>query len=277
MLFVILYAMVYSTLLLNNYVLTTELNFHLIGIVSLISFFYRLRVYDELKDYKIDVINHPNRVLQSGKINLKSLVFVSFILILFELYWIISIGIVSIITWLIAFVYSLLMRYEFFIPSVLKKSLFVYAFSHMIIMPLIIFWIWTSLSYSLNVESSIIYLLVLSLCSGFAFEIARKIFAKENEMETKDSYSKELGLKLSQLLVIILSTLLIGVLCLFFYKFQMPIYYYIFNAIIYLWIVTSYIKTIKLPSEILLRKNEKKVSIMMLASYMSIIIYTIFN
>lgn len=275
MLFVILYAMVYSTLKLDNYELAYEFDYHIIGILSVISFFFRLRVFDELKDYNIDIINHPKRVLQSGKINLKTLVLVSILLMTFEIYWIFSIGKVSIIAWLIAFIYSLIMRYEFFIPSMLKKSLFVYAFSHMIIMPLIIFWIWTSLSNSISIENSIIYLLILSLCSGFAFEIARKIFAEENETETKDSYSKELGRKNSQILVIILSTLLIGVLCLLFYKFQMPIYYYLFNAIIYFWIVASYLKSIKLPTEILLRKNEKMVSVMMLASYMSIILYTI--
>ena len=40
---------------------------------AVISFFFRLRVFDELKDYELDLQNHPQRVLQSGRITLRKL------------------------------------------------------------------------------------------------------------------------------------------------------------------------------------------------------------
>ena len=47
------------------------------GVLAVISFFFRLRVFDEIKDFKIDARNHPQRVLQSGRIQIKHLVTLS--------------------------------------------------------------------------------------------------------------------------------------------------------------------------------------------------------
>ncbi len=45
-----------------------------LGILATISFFFRLRVMDEIKDYDLDAVNHPQRVLQSGGVTLGFLI-----------------------------------------------------------------------------------------------------------------------------------------------------------------------------------------------------------
>lgn len=272
MLFFILYVMVFVVSEAVQPGIQHPFVFHILGIISVISFFFRLRVFDELKDYEIDVINHPQRVLQSGKINLITLKFLAFLGLLLELVWVYKVGKPALVTWLIALIYSLLMRYEFFIPRLLKKNLLVYAITHMLIMPLIIFWIWVSRYSFFNVNPVLIYLLILSLLSGFAFEIARKTHSIDAERDTVDSYSKQLGLKNAQYLII---SLVFGMglcLMLLFYLLSIPIYLYVVIILTSIWIFWEYLKTIKNPSEISFRKNEKKVSLMMLISYLSLIL-----
>lgn len=272
MLFFILYAMVFvvnKMLIVGN---SHSITFHSIGVISIISFFFRLRVFDEMKDFLIDVINHPNRVLQSGKINLKTLQTLAFLGIIIELIWVYKAGTASQITWLIALFYSVIMRYEFFIPKLLTKNLLIYAISHMVIMPLIIVWIWSSFNVEFIYNNSLVYLVLLSLLSGFAFEIARKTHATDAERTTVDSYSKQLGLHNAQYLIMGLAIGMNLSLIMLFTVLNVPVVLYFVLILVCLWVIFEYLKTIKNPSEIAFRKNEKKVSLMMLISYLSLIL-----
>ena len=44
-----------------------------VGMLAAISFFFRLRVFDEIKDYASDAVLYPQRVLQSGRVSLQQL------------------------------------------------------------------------------------------------------------------------------------------------------------------------------------------------------------
>lgn len=44
-----------------------------VGALATISFFFRLRVFDEEKDFALDLQNHPQRVLQTGRVTLRQL------------------------------------------------------------------------------------------------------------------------------------------------------------------------------------------------------------
>ncbi|MBC7446640.1 MAG: hypothetical protein H7330_01100 [Hymenobacteraceae bacterium] len=43
------------------------------GVGATIAFFFHLRVFDEHKDFALDALNHPQRVLQTGRITLGQL------------------------------------------------------------------------------------------------------------------------------------------------------------------------------------------------------------
>ncbi len=272
LLFVILYAMVFSVLQMTQGANKHSFIFHILGALSVISFFFRLRVFDEMKDYKMDVINHPNRVLQSGKINLITLQLIALLGLMLEIYWVYHAGNSAIIFWLLTLGYSFVMRYEFFVPSFLNKNLLLYATSHMLIMPLIILWVWMSQLNVILFNIELFYLLVLSLVSGFAFEIARKTRAPEAERETVDSYSKQIGLNNAQYLILFLCFSMALSLILLFIRLDVPIYLYIIISAAFLWILWEYYQTINNATEDKLRKNEKKVSLMMLLAYLSLII-----
>lgn len=242
------------------------------GIIATISFFFRLRVFDEMKDFAIDKINHPQRVLQSGRITVTQLQYTAAILFCMEAAWTIAAGMACIICWFAAIAYSLLMRYEFFIPVLLKKSLIWYAFTHMLIMPFIICWLWWGLVQQNGWNTYFWLLCLLSIAGGFSFEIARKIHTPDAEKATIDSYSKSLGFNTS----IILANLLLagGVITQFFLLNYIRAQYwaYIFIVALFLATLFFYITVIKSPKEKKLRHAEILVSLFMLVSYVSVII-----
>ena len=246
-----------------------------LGSLAVISFFFRLRVFDEIKDYAIDSINHPQRVLQSGRIELKHLKVISLAGGMLEIVWSLMNGEIVFVCWLIAILFAFLMRYEFFVSSFLKKYLLVYALTHMMIMPLIITWIW-SVYANVNIQINLFLLSSLSLLSGFAFEIARKIHIKECEKPLIDSYSKVVGYKGSIFLVLLI--LAVGVFTQFqlLHKIDSKTWPFVVIGLLYFSIIVLYISGILKPDEKRIRISEVIVSLFMLLSYCSVIIEIIF-
>ena len=242
------------------------------GVLATISFFFRLRVFDEIKDYDLDALNHPQRVLQSGRVSLKQLVSLSIAGSLLEISWSLWVGFPTLLCWLAAAGYSLLMRYEFFVGSFLKKRLVLYAFTHMLVMPLIILWVWSAYAPAYEISRAYFILGALSLLAGFSFELARKIHTRSAERELVDSYSKSLGFQAS--IIAVLLVLLGGVFTQTYLLNLLqaaPWTYYLIGAL-YLATLCLYIYSIIRPNEKMLRAAEKLVSLFMLASYLSLII-----
>lgn len=272
LLFAILFLTVYSVasyFSMYKGKVTAEI---IIGMIAVISFFFRLRVFDEIKDFKMDMINHPHRLLQSGRISLRQLMMISAVFTVSEIVWSFWNGPVTMVCWLIAVAYSLLMRYEFFIGEFLKKRLLLYAVTHMLIMPLIILWIWSAF-YNDSLHHPALYLLAaLSLLGGFCFEIARKIHTPGAEKSTVDSYSKSLGFIPSILCVLLF--LLAGTLvqCYLLYIIKTRLWAYILTGLLYTATCYLYVTSGKQPTEKKLRLAELFVSLFMLLSYVSIIL-----
>lgn len=242
-----------------------------LGAIAVISFFFRLRVFDEVKDLQIDNLNHPGRVLQSGRVTLKQLFFLSAVLSVAELIWSYWSGPLTVTCWLIALGYSILMRYEFFIGEFLKPRLFLYACTHMLIMPLIMLWVWSA--YNSNLFHPSLYLLgALSLSGGFSFEIARKIHAPEAERPTVDSYSKSIGYRTSIVAVLLFLLAGIAVQCYLLYAIQSHLWAYVFIGALYILTCVIYASVSKQPQEKKIRLAELFVSLFMLISYVSVII-----
>lgn len=256
---------------------TPDLWWMLPGVLAVISFFFRLRVFDEIKDFEIDTKNHPHRILQSGKIQKKHLIVIAVFGTLLEFTWSLLSGIPVLICWAIALGYSLLMRYEFFVGKFLNRYLLLYAFTHMLVMPLIILWIYSAFHPRLEILFPYYILAILSLFSGFSFEIARKIHAPQAERPGIDSYSGSIGYKPAIVLVlaILLGGVLIQVYLLGFIYARLWTYFLI--GIIFLFALLLYINNMVKPDEKSLRSAEKIVSLFMLASYVSIIIEVNFS
>jgi 4-hydroxybenzoate polyprenyltransferase len=270
MLFGILFFTVYSVAVFDTSYNPNTLNI-VIGVIATISFFFRLRVFDEMKDFEIDAVNHPNRVLQSGRVSIKQLVTIALQLLPLEFGWSIWNGPQTLLFWSIAVVYSLLMRYEFFVSHFLKKYLLLYSFTHMLIMPLIIMWIWSAFVPETN-TTSLLLLCLLSILGGYSFELARKIHAPSGERVSVDSYSKSLGFVGS--IVTVCLCLLTGI-AVQIYLLRLlnsrPWPYYVLG-LLFLFTLIIYLLGIKSKKEKQFRTAEIFVSLFMLISYVSIIV-----
>jgi 4-hydroxybenzoate polyprenyltransferase len=155
-----------------------------------------LRVFDEHKDYELDCHNHPERVLQSGVITLGHLKVLGVLAIVVQggvsFYLADGWGKIPMF-WLIAFVWSLLMAAEFFCGEWLEKRLVLYAFSHMVVMPMALIWMVQMGAGETQLSIDVALLAGLSFLSGAAFEVTRKMKAPEDERDTIDSYTKVFG------------------------------------------------------------------------------------
>jgi 4-hydroxybenzoate polyprenyltransferase len=243
-----------------------------LGFIPAISFFFRLRVFDEIKDYDQDMINHPGRVLQSGRISLRQLMGVAAIGTALEGLWSGWMGTSALVGWLLALGYSLLMRYEFFRSAWLKPRLLLYALSHMAVMPLIILWLWWAFSPGFALGRTFGLLAALAVLGGFSFELARKVHAPYAERPTVDSYSQFLGY--TRAIWAVLAVLLTGVLALglLLHQLDARAWPYYLVGLLYLGTLGLYAWLMVHPQEKGLRRAERLVSLFMLLSYIAVLI-----
>lgn len=176
------------------------------------SFFLLLRVFDEHKDYELDCQNHPKRVLQSGLITLQHLKIAGAIAIAAQISWSLwrdgEIGATS-YAWLMMFVWTCLMGKEFFIAEWLNRHLTWYAVSHMLVMPLIVWWLANLAVPGTALTRELQVMMLLAFISGFCFEITRKTKGPEEERDTVESYSRIFGTRGSTFVVIALLTAMV--------------------------------------------------------------------
>jgi 4-hydroxybenzoate polyprenyltransferase len=181
----------------------------LLGFAAAWSFFLMLRVFDEHKDYELDLHNHPERVLQSGRVTLGHLKALGVLAIATQagVSVFLDEGVGSVTTlWVLVIVWSSLMAKEFFIGAWLEKRLVLYALSHMVVMPMALVWMAQMGAGSAELPETIGLLAGLSFLSGAAFEVTRKAKGAEEERETIESYSRILGVRGAAVTVLLLLT-----------------------------------------------------------------------
>ncbi|HEU4996296.1 MAG TPA: UbiA family prenyltransferase [Gemmatimonadaceae bacterium] len=166
-----------------------------LGALTLLCFFFHLRVFDEHKDFADDSRFHPDRVLQRGVITLADLRLLAGFAVLFEfgLAWVA--GLQALTGLAIAFVFSLLMLKEFFAGEWLKRHFLFYATSHMLLMPLLSLMIFSFATSRWPWQAPATYWLYafVGFFVTFNVEVSRKIRAPADEIEGLDSYSKIFG------------------------------------------------------------------------------------
>lgn len=187
-----------------------EISLSLLDVISALvtwSFFLVLRVFDEHKDYELDCKNHPQRVLQSGLITLRHLRIAGGIAIAAQILWSLLLdkgfGQVS-MAWLAMLVWTCLMGKEFFIAEWLNRHLTWYAVSHMLVMPLIVWWLANLAVPGIALSNELQVMMLLAFISGFCFEITRKTKGPEEERDSIESYSRIFGTRGSAFVVIAL-------------------------------------------------------------------------
>lgn len=167
----------------------------LLGALTLLFFFFHLRVFDEHKDFEEDSRFHPNRVLQRGVITLADLRRLAAVAIVGEFLFAFAAWPEAFVALTIAFAFSLLMLKEFFAAEWLRRHFLVYATSHMLLMPLVSLMVFSFATRRMPWEAPPVFWLYafVGFFVTFNVEVSRKIRAPQDEIEGLDSYSKIFG------------------------------------------------------------------------------------
>lgn len=166
-----------------------------------------LRIFDEHKDYAVDKINHPERVLSQGIITLKHLKSLAIPMPILAITWSLLIDNGpgnALMIWSLMFGYTIFMTLEFFIGNWLRKRLFLYSFSHMLVSPLMILWPIVGGMQKIELPLLVSLILILAVTSGLSYEFTRKTRGNDED-KALDAYNKSFGTKGSIFLISILN------------------------------------------------------------------------
>ncbi len=168
----------------------------IVAFVTVFVFFLMLRIADEFKDYQDDLRHRPYRPVPRGLVTLRELGVVAAIGGLIQIGLCLWLDAALLVPLFGAWVYLALMSKEFFVGEWLKARPMVYMFSHMIIMPLIVFFAtacdWL-VAGETTVPPGIAWFLAVSFFGGIVIEVGRKVRAPEDEEEGVDTYSRVWG------------------------------------------------------------------------------------
>jgi 4-hydroxybenzoate polyprenyltransferase len=172
--------------------------------VLMLSFFFRMRLFDEIKDYEVDLKINPTRPLARGILSVTQVKRALMILILIELAISSQLGLPAFLIHVLAIGYSLLMYEEFFIGDILRPHLTTYAVSHTFVSVLLGVSAAVGISgiTDLSILSKHAAFFLVNWCFFNLFEFARKTYAPEEEKENVPSYSNIFGTKGAYLLSI---------------------------------------------------------------------------
>ena len=172
------------------------------AVISTLILFFQLRVADEFKDFEIDAKFRPHRAVPRGLVSLHELARLAFAgaAIQFLIALFIDVGLLPILIGVWAYIG--LMTKEFFVPEWLLRNPTIYLISHMLVMPLIAFYVSTFdwLCGCRVMPLGLGWLLLLSFCCGLVLELGRKIKVPSSERTGVETYSGLWGSKTAVIL-----------------------------------------------------------------------------
>ena len=161
------------------------------AVISTLIMFFQLRVADEFKDFTIDSRYRPHRPVPRGLVSLPELARLAYIGAAIQFVIAISIDVGLVLLLIVLWLYAGLMTKEFFAPAWLQSHPAIYLVSHMLIMPLIAFYVsaFVWLSNRSAMPAGIGWLLALAFACGLVLELGRKINTPDKERPGVESYS----------------------------------------------------------------------------------------
>ena len=165
--------------------------------VATTAFYFKLRLYDEVKDYELDVVINKKRPLPRGLLNHQDMYLGMVICIAIEAVLFATQGVEGLLSIFITIGYSLLMFKEFFIKDIIRPHLTTYAMLHTIVTSFLSITIFSFLStesfYQTLTNKDCIYFALANWMLFNIFEFGRKTFAPSEERPNVDTYSSLFG------------------------------------------------------------------------------------
>ena len=177
----------------------------IILLIGVTAFYFKLRLYDEVKDYDLDLIINKTRPLPRGLLKHIDLYRGMTICIITEAVCFGIMGFESFISMIVTILYSILMYKEFFIAEKIRPFLTTYALVHTIVTTLLSFAIFSFLTSLTILEviktPSFLAFAMANWLLFNIFEFGRKTFATSEERPSVDTYSSLFGRKGAVILV----------------------------------------------------------------------------
>ncbi len=207
-----------------------------VGMLFLLCSFFHLRVFDEHKDYALDVVNYPDRVLSRGDITLTHLKWLGGGAIALEFLCATWSGWPALVAVSVTVGFSWVMLHEFFVARWLRAHFIVYSIAHMLIMPLLTATIFSFTMRRPFWEAPWLFW-AYAAADFFAFanwEISRKIRMPEDEIAGVDSYSGHLGPFIAAYVSLVLRLLNTGLAWMVGHYLGLGPFYYIGLIVLFL-------------------------------------------
>lgn len=184
-----------------------------VAFITSFTTFMLLRIADEHKDYKEDCLYRPYRPVPRGLVKLGELFRIGVGLMVLQLACALLLNPYLLPLLAVLWIYYGSMTKEFFAPEWLKRHMFLYMFSHMLIMPLLDMYaaacdFLPTQGYAFIV--SMIYFVLSSFFDGVVVELCRKLRAPEDEEEGVQTYSAMWGRPRS--VAVVLAAMLLSVI-----------------------------------------------------------------
>ena len=167
------------------------------SVMLIFSLFFRLRCFDEIKDYDVDLLINPNRPLARGLLQISQVQQLLLSLTLFEVALSATLGIYAWCAHAVAITYSILMYKEFFIGRWLRPHLTSYGVAHTLVAAVLGMSIAAAATGAniVDLPRPFIWFCALNWSMFNLFEFARKTFAIAEERPNVQTYSALFGVR----------------------------------------------------------------------------------
>jgi len=158
-------------------------------------FFFRLRLFDELKDHDTDLTEHPERPLPRGLVSTAEAMRVAAGGLILEGATILFLGWAATAGWALAALYSLLMYREFFCGRWLRPKMELYALTHTLVAGGLGGFIACAATGTApwNLPAAVMTFALVNWSVFNVFEFARKTYGKGESDGRAETYSERLG------------------------------------------------------------------------------------
>ena len=228
----------------------------IVSFVTLLLFMFHIRVLDEHKDYEFDTKYHKDRPIQRGLISLKELLILDIIglIVLFVLN--IFFPLRAMLFLFIALGYTMLAGNEFFMKNWIRKRFFLYNFLNLLQLLFLQFYLYSLIDPKFSFKNILLTVhFVFVLFNVGILEFARKLKAKSEETDAKDTYSSRLGIKKSVLVYILICFTVYG------------LFLYMFSSLGFSWILfaisLTFLNLVILTTLIYMSNNNKTSSLLL--------------
>jgi hypothetical protein len=184
----------------------------IIGITTGLFYTFHMRLFDEFKDFDHDLRYYPGRPVSRGLLTLSELRIITAFVVIVEFVINLFVPLKSLFFFTVAFLYSLLTKKEFFIRDWIRRHFFIYNVTHYLQTSLIVIYFYTLAGANLAQPTRLLWMhFIFTNLTLTLLEWARKMRVRSEENESRDTYSAQLGIVGSSIVLSVISISIFGI------------------------------------------------------------------